>query len=335
MTVRDAAPSADRGSYPRTVTPWERADWRAAALDWVERRLAARGLREAGPRGVRLRPWSVLVRLPVEGGGAVWFKANPPASAFEAGLTAALSRWVPEHVLRPIAVDTARGWSLLPDGGALFRHVLDRGPADARAWEEPLRRYAEMQRALVPRADAMERLGVPSARTGALPEAVDRIVAENAALRPEDRARLRAVRPLLVDRCAELAAAGVPDSLDHADLHDGQFFRPAPGRYTFFDWGDAAVSHPFLSFLVPARKARERFGPGVLPRLRDACLEPWTGAGRTAADLRRALVLAEPLGAVGRAASWSRLFPGTGTADTAAAGAQALRELRAALETAA
>ncbi|WP_420711592.1 hypothetical protein [Streptomyces sp. NRRL F-4489] len=45
-------------------------------------------------------------------------------------------------------------------------------------------------------------------------------------------------------------------------------------------------------------------------RLRDAYPEPWTGHGRTVAELRRGLSLAWRLGALGRACSWGRLFPG-------------------------
>lgn len=319
--------TVDRGRYQDVITPWEQSDWRDAALGWAERGLAAHGLRESGPRTVRLRPWSVLVRMPVEGHTAVWFKANPPASAFEAALTSALARWVPEHVLPPLAVDADRGWALLPDGGALFRHVLDRGPADPRAWEEPLRRYAHLQHALVPHVQEIERLGVPAARTVALPGIFDRVVAENTTLRRDDAERLRALRPRLVDWCAELAAVGVTDSLDHADLHEGQLFHPEPGRYTFFDWGDATVSHPFCSFLVPARAAAARHGPEVLPRLRDAYLEPWTGHGRTTAELRRAVTLAWRLSALGRACAWGRLFPGASTAVGAVQSADCLLEL--------
>lgn len=328
----EASLVVDRGQYQDAVTPWEQETWRAAALGWVERELAAHSLRGTGERSVRLRPWSVLVRIGVEGHGAVWFKANPPGSAFEGALTAALARWVPEHVLAPLAVDVDHGWSLLPDGGALFRDVLDRGPADPRAWEEVLLRYATMQRTLVPHADAIELLGVPGARTTALPDVFDRLVADNTALRPEDLAKLRDLRPRLVDWCGELAGVGIADTLDHADLHDGQLFHPGAGRFTFFDWGDAAVSHPFCSFLVPALRVRERYGPEVLPRLRDAYLEPWTGHGRTPAELRRALTLAERLGAIGPARAWSRLFPGaSGAADTtgAAASAEWLLRLRA------
>ncbi|MGW2182220.1 aminoglycoside phosphotransferase family protein [Streptomyces sp. NPDC001732] len=328
----DESMTVDRGRYPDAVTPWERRTWREAALDWAGQGLAAHGLRGTGPWKVRLRPWSVLVRMPVADGGTVWFKANPPASAFEAGLTEALSRWVPEHVLRPLAVDADRGWSLLPDGGTLFRDALDsaRPAADPRAWEEPLRRYATMQRALVPYTEEIERLGVPAARTATLPDVFDRVVEENTALGPADRGRLRGLRPRLVEWCEELVAVGIPDTLDHSDLHDGQLFAAGPGRYTFFDWGDAAVSHPFCSFLVPAGSARERFGPDVLPRLRDAYLEPWTGAGRTAAGLRRATSLAWRLGAIGRACSWGRLFPGACDdlgATGAAEGAHWLSEL--------
>ncbi|MGW7265202.1 phosphotransferase [Streptomyces sp. NPDC054842] len=311
----------DRGRYQDAVTPWEREAWRQGALDWVRDRLDAHGLPVDGQLTVRLRPWSVLVRLPVGGDGAVWFKASPPAGAFEGALTVSLARWVPGQVLEPLAVDAERGWSLLPDGGEPFRDVLDREAAGPRAWEEFLGQYAAMQRTLTGHTREMEALGVPSARTSALPDVFDRLLAAASPAAPDERARLERLRPRLEEWCAELAALGIADSLDHSDLHDGQLFRPQPGRFVFFDWGDAAVSHPFCSLPVAARSAAERYGPQVLPRLRDAYLEPWTGPGRTTADLRRAVEPAWRLSALGRAASWIRLFPtpagvAEGAADT-------------------
>ncbi|MEW2273008.1 phosphotransferase [Streptomyces griseofuscus] len=304
--------TVDRGAFPDAVTPWEQESWRAAALDWVRERLAERGLRGDGELRVRLRPWSVLARVPVAGRDAVWFKANPRSAAFEGPLTAALARWVPGHVLEPLAVDAARAWSLLPDGGDLFRQVLAREPVGPEVWEDLLRQYAGVQRALIPYAGELERLGVPKARTVDLPEVFDRLLAANTALDPGARARVAAVRPRLVDWCAELAAVGIEDTLDHADLHDGQLFRPAPGRFTFFDWGDAAVSHPFCSLRVTGEQVRERYGAQALPRLRDAYLEPWTGTGLPIAELRRAASLAWRLSSLGRATSWSRMFPDPG-----------------------
>lgn len=294
----------DRGAYADAHTPWEDPAWRATALDWLDQQLAAHDLRETGERRVRLRPWSVIIR--VEAGTPVWFKANPPASGFEPALTEALSRWTPTHVLTPYVVDTVRGWSLLPDGGPLLRSL----PAEPQHWEELLRQYADLQRALVGRADDLERLGVPNARLSALPRLFDEIMAGNQTLTAADRERLRKFRPRLVDWCVELATIGIADTLDHADLHDGQILAPAPGRFTFFDWGDAAVSHPFCSLVVAAERAAESHGADIIPRLRDVYLEPWTADGHTPAELRRAVDLAWRLGQLGRAASWGRLWPG-------------------------
>ncbi|WP_030813118.1 phosphotransferase [Streptomyces sp. NRRL F-2799] len=301
----ERAAEVDRGAYPDVVTPWEQEAWREAVFEWIEAELARRGLRLRGVPRIRVRPWSVLMRLPVSGRGPVWFKANPPAGVFEGPLTAALARWVPEYVLRPLAVDGDRGWSLLPDGGPLFREV-EVGP---RAWEELLGGYARMQRALVPRVGELGALGVPRLRVGDVPASFDRLRDGNGSLEPEQRAQLDALRPRLVDWCAELDGLGVPDSLDHADLHEGQLFHPEPGRFTYFDWGDAIVSHPFASLRIPAQRAAERYGPEVLPRLRDAYLDPWTSLGLSAAELRRAARLAWRLGALGRARAWTRLFP--------------------------
>lgn len=323
----EVAEVVDRGRHLDVVTPWDQQEWRTAALEWVAGELAAHGLRACGPRRVRLRPWSVLVRLAVGEGGAVWFKAGPPAGRFEAGLTEALAGWVPEHVLKPVAVDAGRGWALLPDGGPRLADVLEAGPDDPRIWEELLRQYADLQRSLLPYAGEMEALGVPGARTAALPGVFDRLVAENGALTDAERATLHGLRPRLVRWCEELVALGIADSLDHADVHAKQVLVPAPGRFTFFDWGDANVSHPFCSFLVPAQRAVERYGPEVLPRLRDAYLEPWTGDGHTARDLRRALRPAWRLGALGRARAWGRLFPGAASTTALAGDPQSARSL--------
>ncbi|AOR36845.1 phosphotransferase [Streptomyces fodineus] len=318
----------DRSKYQYAPTPWEQESWRVSALDWVAEQLASHGLRASGELSVRLRPWSVLVRVPVVGRDAVWFKANPPASAFEGPLTAALARWVPTYVLQPLAVDAERAWILLPDGGDLFRTVLSREPVGPRTWEELLRQYASMQRALTPHVREIEQLKVPATRTLDLPGAFDGLLTRSTALHPEARARLERLRPRLTDWCAELASLGVEDTLDHADLHEGQLFHPAPGRFTFFDWGDAAVSHPFCSLRIPAGKARARYGPQVLARLLDAYLEPWTGPGRAPADLRRAAHLAWRLSALGRAASWGRTFPGaSGTSVAAEQISESLLEL--------
>ncbi|GAB3940071.1 phosphotransferase [Kribbella albertanoniae] len=286
----------DRGSYPDARTPWDHAVWRREAMGWLVEQLDRFEIRETGPMRVRLRPWSVIVRI--EAAEPVWFKANPPGSAFEPALTQRLAELVPEHVLTPYAVDVERGWSLLPDGGQVLKEV-ERKP---RHWEELLSQYAEFQRALVDRVGEFDQLGVPNGRLAVLPELFD--------------------LPGVADQCAELASLGIPETLDHADLHENQVFAGPP--YRFFDWGDAAISHPFCSLRVPLERVAEQLGPEFVPRLRDAYLEHWPGDGPT---LRRAADLAWSLGVFGRAASWKRLFPGNTSIGDAGI-AEALDRLR-------
>jgi len=53
----------------------------------------------------------------------------------------------------------------------------------------------------------------------------------------------------VTDLCAELAAYGLPELLQHDDLHDGQVF-VRDGHHRVLDWGDACVSHPFFTLSV-------------------------------------------------------------------------------------
>lgn len=276
-------------AVPAESTPWGDPEWRQHALTWIHERVAVVAVDEP-----RLRAWSITMRVRTRQ-GLVWFKANPPGSVFEAGLTESLSRWVPGQVLTPLAVDAAAGWSLLPDGGTVLR---DAQPS-LDTWAQLLRQYAELQRSVAPHVAELASLGVPDLRP-------DRLPARFAAL--ADPATVASAGPRLADECAQLAASPVPATLDHSDLHEGQAFAGENGRFVFFDWGDASIAHPFTSLLVAYRAATQRFGPEQLDRLRDAYLEPWT-AEHPVTELRATAELAVRLGAVSRALSWGRVFP--------------------------
>ncbi|MGP3967384.1 phosphotransferase [Streptomyces sp. 6N223] len=319
--------TVETGGYDAT-TPWEDPAWRSEALHWITRQLARHNAPPQGRLQARLRPWSVVLRIPLSNGRLAWFKANPPGSAFEPALAQALHTWVPGKVLEPLAVDTSRAWSLMPDGGPLFAQTL----RHVSSWEEMMREYAQMQRALTPHTDQLLALGLPDFQPSRLPERFSAHLQSTSAFQPNERAALHDRLPLFTDWCQQLAASTVPSSLDHSDLHDGSVLASG-GQYIFFDWGDASLAHPFTSLLVAARVIREHFGsaraPTALSRVRDAYLEPWTEHGNTLTDLRRLASIACRVAVISRADTWGRVFPGAHltAADHDAHVARWLREL--------
>lgn len=308
-----AAAEVDLGWDP--LTPWDDAAWRSRTLEWVRERLAELGLTAAERDGgwrVRVRPWSVIFRIPLAGSEDVlWFKANPPASSYEPALLQRLAEVQADRVVAPLAIDADLGWSLQPDGGTVFREYLNHDPAASiRDWETAVGQYAEFQRSLIPYGDEFAALGVPRCPTAQLPRQVQELIDSADALAADERADLENRLPRFADWCAELADLGISDGLDHADLHDNQILGPDPtGGYRFFDWGDAIVGHPFASLRVTLQVVRDRFGADAdLTRLRDAYLEPWADSGLSTVDLRRAVTLACRVGVLGRALAWGRVF---------------------------
>ena len=282
----------------------------ASALDWAAARLHELGTPLAGePRQVKHRPWSTVHRLPITG-GVVWLKACGGRTGYEAPLVAALAAWVPDLVVTPLATDDERGWLLLPDGGTPLREHPE--GADPRVWQRFVAEHAGLQRAVAPRAEDLLKLGVPDQRPAALPALLERLL-QDVPLASAERTALRRVVPRFADACAELGHAGPAATIQHDDLHAGNVLAGCDGARSdrFFDWGDAAVAHPFTTLLVTLRSmaATLDLAPDdpALRRTRDAYLEAWDLTGPGALRLAR---LAAWTGSVGRALAWQRALAG-------------------------
>jgi hypothetical protein len=297
---------------------WEDAAWRAAAVVWATGELERRGLTVDGePEQPHVRPWSTVLRLPVDG-GAVWLKSVGTGSAQEPPLIAALAEWVPGRVLAPLGVHTGRRLMLLPDGGPTLRAT--ESSTSLPAWAAMLANYAQLQLDLLPHVDDMLAFGVPDASPARLPEQVAALLADDDAMLLDRadglpsvvRNRIAADLGTYAEWCRVLADSGVPLALQHEDLHDNNVFAAADG-HRFFDWGDATISFPFISLLVPLRAASRALGVAdrdpVLLRLRDAYLEPWSGYG-SASELRELCGIALRIGPPTRALTWRRILLG-------------------------
>jgi phosphotransferase family enzyme len=246
-----------------------------------------------------VRPWSTVLRVPTRDGD-VWFKAALPGLDHDAAVTAILARLRPDVVLAPLALDLDRGWMLLPDGGERLREVLARERHPGR-WLEIMPRYAELQIAAAPHADELLACRLPDYRLERLPELAESI-SSRLDLDAPAAARIEELR-------VELAGLGIPETVQHDDLHDGNVFVRRGGGHAVFDWGDGCLSHPFCSLVIGLRGIAYRFELGKndldVERIRDAYLEPWTEWGERK-TLLRAVELSAIVGRLSRALSWVR-----------------------------
>ncbi|HET7182527.1 MAG TPA: hypothetical protein VFI15_09880, partial [Candidatus Limnocylindrales bacterium] len=81
-----------------------------------------------------------MVQVPTAD-GTVWFKACQPQQAFEARLTAELSRRWPDRVANVLGVEPDQGWLLTADAGQSIGSLGN----PPELWARIMPRYAELQ----------------------------------------------------------------------------------------------------------------------------------------------------------------------------------------------
>ena len=285
-----------------SVSAWLDPEWRAGADGWIGEQLGRIGLEPTGGFDqVHDRPWSTVIRVPTEVGN-VFFKAVASTLRHEAALTELLGSRRPDCIPPPLAVDRERGWMLLEDGGQTLRSLIER-ERDMSRWHDVLPLYAGVQIDLTEDVSELLALGVPDLRLASLSSKVESVLDEIVDQPEDERRRLAAALPWIREACEELAAAGIPETIQHDDLHDAQVFVRG-GRYFLLDWGDACVSHPFFSLAVTlegviAWGVDDVQGSEPTDPFRDAYLEPFRD--RTTSDVVALSEIARRLGWLCRA----------------------------------
>jgi hypothetical protein len=292
---------------------WNDPDVIAEAQAWGRKSCARLGLDLAGPiEQPHIRPWSTVFRIPTAR-GAVYLKACGPSQAHEPRLTALLQREVPDLVPSVLALHPRHPWMLVAEGGRKLREAFS--PEEMLAeWERLMPRYAELQLRLASRCAEMLAFGTPDRRMRRMADdfaallADERLVGQGGqgALTIEELSALHRLVPVIASSCDALAALGLPDSVEHNDLHDGNVLVDGDRRVVF-DWGDACVSQPFLSVMLPLRMAAFRLSLSenapAIRRLAAAYAEPFS-AFAPPAVIAEALELGRRLGQVNRALTW-------------------------------
>jgi hypothetical protein len=294
----------------------------AEAHDWTREVCRSLGIANVAPiEAVHVRPWSTVFRVPTTG-GAVYVKCCGPTQRHEPQLTALLHREFPGLVPAVLALHPTQPWMLVAEGGKKLGDVFD-GDDLLRAWREILPRCAQLQRDITPRTNEIIAFGTPDRRAAQLLAGFDEVVANEPAvsgqrsdrLTAEERQALRSLHPRLAEALRALAAVGIEDTLQHDDLHQHNVL-VRDGRMVIFDWGDACVSHPFMTLAVTLRFAAQKTGRAVdapeILSLRDAYLEPWSDRA-SMRELRDAAGLGRRIGEVSRTLTFyavARAYPG-------------------------
>jgi hypothetical protein len=269
--------------------PWSDPGWLAEMTAWIDGSLAAIGTRRRGPvREVRAWERSAVVTFETDR-GRMWGKAVPEVFAHEIAVTSLLADIDPGVVPPVVAADVALG-------RLITVHVegpsLAAVPDEPAAWSATLSRLAELQRVLALEPAALAVVGVAAAPLADLADAIPRLLADDDLLlvdRPgglsgSEAAALRDDLPEFVAACRELAASGVPDSLEHGDLSADEVIVGEMGP-VFLDWSDGSITHPFLSAASllghrPASATAASAAADVdVDDLVAAYLGPWLGAG--------------------------------------------------------
>lgn len=253
---------------------------------WVETQLPKHGV--SRPTAVELvsdRPWSRVWRL-ITDSGPVYCKAVAPFMKPELALNAQLWQSHPNLIAEPLAINTRQGWLLAADAGPEMREVFSDG-AEAEPWFRVLADYARLQIDWMEHSISLRSLGLPDRSSRTLADQVTPLIEpamqievddEKHRLRPEHRPRLEALLAEWPAFAESLYPGDLSDTLNHGDLHDGNIGW-LDGEARLFDWGDASLSHPFISMRTLLTTLERRFGvpagdPELYPYIQ-AYLAPW------------------------------------------------------------
>jgi len=232
---------------------WRDPTWQKEAHEWIHAEAQRHSILISGEiEQPHVYPWSTVLRVPTNE-GTLFFKATAAETVYESALTQKLTGWFPDCTPELLAVDTTCGWMLMRDGGETLRGSI-RPTQDIAPWGPVITRYAELQIGLAEHASEILGLGIPDRRLAILPALFTQLLTDEESLMIDrekgltftEWEQLKSMTARFGQICTKLASFGIPESINHGDFHDGNVLL-RDGRITFFDWGDASVTHPFVS----------------------------------------------------------------------------------------
>ena len=297
--------------------PWQDPDWTKQVHEWIHAEAARHSIQITDPiEQSRQNPWSTVLIVPTTQ-EKLFFKATAPDTRYEATLTQMLAERYPDCLPEVVAIDATQGWMLVRDSGEPLRSTI-RSTQNIQPWEPVITRYAGLQINMADHISEVLDMGVPDHRLEILPSLFSQLMGDEGSmmighekgLTSAERQQIQDLAPRFPQLCTELAGLGIPASLNHGDLHDANIL-VKNGRNIFFDWGDATITHPFVSLrthfvsIEMSLKLEEYSFTPEMERILEMYLRSWKDYAPWE-TLRRAYQLSKPIATATKAIAWHK-----------------------------
>ena len=236
--------------------------------------------------------------------GKLYFKVprDLPLFVNEGVVLSRLAALYPDRLPVPLAIEPERGWMLLDDFGGQPGHDADLDQ-QARLMQD----FARIQIDSSRKIEALLAAGCKDRRLDIVLSQIEPLFDDELVLgllTLEERVQLKPIVPRLRALIAELFSLPIPVALLHGDLHAGNAIL-RENSLLYFDWTDAAVSHPFLDMIHIFMEEED----AKRTALQEAYLLPWE-ENYPKVDVRRAWELAGALYGLYHAVSYQYIAHG-------------------------
>lgn len=289
------------------------ADHNLAVADWAKQQLIAFGYKLMEESiVVRNMPWSKvsLFKTPK---GLVYLKQMAAAFAIEPKILRFIHENFSTAVTEMIVMNEQLSCFLMKDAGQVLRDIQKQN-FQIQLFCNALKTHAQIQIASVPFVESFILMSVNDWRLKKLPDLYRDFVArehllEAAGVNKYEIEMLQNVSPQMQILCEQLSAYNIPETIEHNDFHDNNILIQ-DDRITINDWGDACISHPFLSLATALNSAKRNHNfkktDSRYLQAQNAYLEIWLDYG-TIDELRKAFLIAEKLSYFQFSLSFSRI----------------------------
>ena len=289
------------------------ADHDLTVIAWTKKQLIGLGYKIIdGPIVVRDMPWSKVSRFKTSK-GSVYLKQMAAPFVIEPKILQFMHENFSTAVTEVIAMNEQLSCFLMKDAGQVFRDIQKQN-FQTQLFCNALKIHAQIQIASVPFVESFILMSVNDWRLKKLPDLYREFVArenllEAARLNKYEIEMLQNFSSQMQILCEQLSAYNIPETIEHNDFHDNNILIQ-DDRITINDWGDACISHPFLSLATALNSAKRNHNfkktDSRYFQAQSAFLESWLDYG-TIDELRKAFLIAEKLSYFQFALSFSRI----------------------------